>query len=73
MFWIIFGTASFTTLIVSWAMTVLYSKGAEKAREFATKNGFCYTCGAPLMVKFRKVKKQPIGFNRPIGFKKVEK
>ena len=70
MFWIIFGTASFTTLVVSWAMMLWFSKGAEKARKFAKKNGVCYTCGAPLLVKFKKTKKQ-IGFKKqPMGFKK---
>lgn len=52
-------------------MMILFSKGAEKSREFAKKNGFCYTCGAPLMIKMRRTKKQPIGFNKqPMGFKK---
>lgn len=64
-FWIIFGTASFTTLIVSWAMMLWFSKGAEKSREFAKKKGFCYTCGAPQQKKFNNTKKRT-----PMGFKK---
>lgn len=64
LFWVIFGVSSFTTLVVSWTMMILFSKGAAKSREFAKKNGFCYACGAPLMVKMRKSKKQPMGFNK---------
>ena len=58
MFWIIFATASFTTLVVSWVMMLWFSSGAMKAKEFAKKNGFCPDCGAPLMIKMKKSKKQ---------------
>jgi len=57
MFWIIFGTASFTALIISWGMMFWFSKGAMKAREVAKKNGFCPDCGAPLLHKGKHLKK----------------
>jgi len=62
MFWIVFGTASFTTLIVSWAMMLWWAKSSVKAREAIRKNGFCPECGAPLLFKPKRKKKEKIGF-----------
>ncbi len=62
MFGIIFGTASFTTLIVSWTMLILFTKETEKSRELATKKGICYTCGALLPKKHGTKKKSQLGF-----------
>jgi len=63
MFWIIFGTASFTTLIVSWAMMLWFNYGSTKSRELIKKSGFCPECGLPTFVKPKaSKKKQPLGF-----------
>lgn len=61
MFWIIFGTASFTTLIVSWAVMILFARSAEKA---SNKSGLCYVCGAPHTAKLKEKKTRPLGFKK---------
>ena len=58
-FWIILGTASLTTLIVSWGMMLWFSHMTTKARKVAVRNGFCPDCGASLMPP----PKEPVGFH----------
>ncbi len=62
MFWIIFGTASFTALVVLLIVIALFMRGTAKTQEYARKRGYCPTCGAFRMTMKQVSKKSSIGF-----------
>jgi hypothetical protein len=64
LFWTIFGTAAFTTLVVSWGMAILFGTNSQKQREAIRKKGFCPECGAPLPPKTKPKPKARIGFKQ---------
>jgi len=63
-FWIIFATVSFTTLVVSWGITIFILRQVAKTQRAIRKRGICPECGSPLLnVKNTTYpKKQYIGF-----------
>jgi len=46
-------------------MMLWWAKSSMKAREVIRKNGFCPECGAPLLIKMKRKKKEKIGFKTP--------
>lgn len=65
MFWIIFATVGWTTLVVSWGLTILSTRSMSKAQNKILKRGICPACGAPLYsLRQRLSGKKPIGFRK---------
>jgi hypothetical protein len=62
MFWVIFGTASFTALVTLLILSISQGKVAEARRREAIKRGVCMECGAPLFIIKAEAKQRPMGF-----------
>lgn len=64
LFWIIFGVASFTTLIISWGITIFILRSVGKTKNSIRKRGICPDCGAELI----NFKKRPMQKEKKLGF-----
>jgi len=62
LFWIIFGTASFTALVIIVAIALIVLTSQAKAQKYARKHGYCPNCGAIRMTTKQMSRKGAIGF-----------